>query len=143
MRSGFAPLPQGRPVGNGPDKDGDKNGEDEAGGGIAGAGGGELGAERGQGRGPPRRGERVEPDEQLAAIRDDVTGGGEGFADQRVCLVAGAGVVPVQGAGQGGLGVAGGHPDGVGDLLGLGVQPDHVRGRVAEPDPGGGAAAAA
>jgi hypothetical protein len=46
--------------------------------------------------------------------------------------------VPVQGAGEDGLGVIGGHPDGVGDLLGLGVQPDHVRGEVAEPDPGGG-----
>jgi hypothetical protein len=58
--------------------------------------------------GPPGRGERVEPDEQLAVAGADVAGGGEGFADQRVCFVAGAGVVAVQGAGQEGFGVAGG-----------------------------------
>ena len=46
--------------------------------------------------------------------------------------------VPEAGAVEEGLGVIGRHPDGVGDLLGLGVQPDHVRGQVAEPDPGGG-----
>jgi hypothetical protein len=33
----------------------------------------------------------------------------------------------VQGAGEDGLGAVSGHPDGVGDLLGLGVRPDHVR----------------
>jgi hypothetical protein len=74
--------------------------EDEAGAGIAGASGGELVAEGGQGLGAPRRGERVEPDEQLAVTGLDVAGAGEGFADQGVCLVAGAGVVYVQGAGQ-------------------------------------------
>ena len=31
------------------------------------------------------------------------------------------------GRGQDGLGVVCGHPDGVGDQLGLGIQPDHVR----------------
>ena len=68
---------------------------------------GELVAEGGEGLGPPGGGERVEPDEQLAGAGDDVAGGGEGFADQRVCLVAGAGVVAVQAAGQEGFGVAG------------------------------------
>jgi hypothetical protein len=82
--------------------------------------------------------ERVEPDEQLAGAGVDVAGGGQGLADERVCLVPGAGVMLVQGAGEDGLGVIGRHPDGVGDLLGLGVQPDHVWGEVAEPDPGGG-----
>ena len=42
----------------------------------------------------------------------------------------------IQRPGQGGLGVVGRHPDGVGDLLGLGVQADHVRGEGAERDPG-------
>ena len=80
--------------------------QDEVGAGIAGASGGvELVAECGQGLGAAGRGERVEPDEQLAGAGVDVAGGGEGLADQRVCLVAGAGVVAVQGAGQGGLGV--------------------------------------
>ena len=111
-------------------------GQDEVGAGIAGAGGGELVAERSQGLGAAGRGERVEPDDQLAVAGDDVAGGGEGFADQRVCLVAGPGVVAVQGAGQDGLGVIGGHPDGVRDLLGLGVEPDHVPGEGAERDPG-------
>jgi hypothetical protein len=69
--------------------------QDEAGAWVAGAGGGELVAERGQGLGAPGCGERVEPDEQFAVTRTDVAGGGEGLADQRVCLVAGAGVVPV------------------------------------------------
>jgi hypothetical protein len=105
--------------------------EDEAGAGIAGAGGGELVAERGEGLGAPGRGERVEPDEQFAGAGDDAAGGGE-----RVGLVAGAGVVAVQGAGERGFGVAGGHLDGVGDLLDLGVQADHVRGERAERDPG-------
>jgi hypothetical protein len=96
----------------------------------------ELVAERGEGLGAPGRGERVEPDEQSAVTEADVAGDGQCFADQGAGLVAGAGVVAVQGAGQGGLGVIGGHTDGVGDLLGLGVQPDHVRGEVAERDPG-------
>jgi hypothetical protein len=39
--------------------------QDEFGAGVAGADGGELVAERGQGLGAARRGERVEPDEQL------------------------------------------------------------------------------
>ena len=51
---------------------------------------------------------------------DDVTGGDEGFADEGVGLVAGAGVVPVQRAGEGSFRVVGGHPDRVGDLLHLG-----------------------
>ena len=46
-------------------------------------------------------------------------------------------MVPAQGAGQEGLGVAGGHPDGVSDLLDLGLQADHVRSDLAEGDPGG------
>jgi hypothetical protein len=50
-----------------------------------------------------------------------------GFADHHVCLVADAGVVAAQCAGQEGFGVVGGHPDGVGDLLDLGLEPDHVR----------------
>jgi len=53
--------------------------------------------------GAPGRGERVEPDKQFAVTRADVAGGGEGLADQGVGLVAGAGVVAVQGAGQGGI----------------------------------------
>src|ERR1700678_4424590 len=110
--------------------------QDEAGAGITGAGGGELVAEPGEGLRAAGRAKRVEPDEQLAVTGADITGGGECLADQCVCLVAGAGVVAVQGAGQGGFGVVGGHPDGVGDLLGLGVQADHVRGQGAERDPG-------
>ena len=70
--------------------------------------------------GPARGGERVEPDEQFAVAGDDVTGGDEGFADEGVGLVASAGVVPVQRAGEGSFRVLGGHPDRVGDLLHLG-----------------------
>ena len=77
--------------------------QDEIGARIAAFGLGELVAERGQGLGAPGRGERVEPDEQMAVAGTDVAGGGKGLADQRVCLVAGPGVVAVQGAGQGGL----------------------------------------
>jgi hypothetical protein len=66
----------------------------------------------------------------------NVAGGGEGFADERAGLVFGAGVMA--GAGEGGFGVAGGHPDGVGNLLGLGVQPHHVQDEIAKPDPGRG-----
>jgi len=36
--------------------------------------------------------------------------------------------VALQAAGQEGFGVAGGHPDGVGDLLDLALQAGHVRG---------------
>ena len=74
--------------------------QDEAGAGIAGDGVGELVAERGEGLGAPGCGERVEPDDQFAVTRADVAGGDEGFADQCVCLVAGAGVVAVQCPGQ-------------------------------------------
>ena len=70
--------------------------QDEIGARVAGLGLVELVAEGGECLGPPGRGERVEPDEQLAVTGADVAGGGEGFADQRVCLVAGAGVVAVQ-----------------------------------------------
>ena len=58
---------------------------------------------------------------QGAAVDGDVAAGVQGFADEGVGFVARAGVAAVQGAGQDGLGVAGGHPDGVGDELGLGV----------------------
>jgi len=111
--------------------------QDEIGARVAGLGLVELVAEGGECLGPPGRGERVKPDEQLAITRADVAGRGEGFADQRVCLVAGAGVVAVQRPGQGGFGVIGGHPDGVGDLLDLGLQADHVRGYLAQADAGG------
>ena len=96
----------------------------ERGAGVTGSGGVELGAERGEGAGAAGRSERVEPHLQDGVARDDVAAGGEGFADEGEGFVGGAGVGPVQGAGQDGLGVAGGHPDGVGDQLGLGVQPD-------------------
>jgi hypothetical protein len=79
--------------------------QDETGAGIAGLGLVELVAEGGQGLGAPGRGEGVEPDQQFAIAGMDVAGGGERLADQRVGLVAGAGVVACQGAGQGGLGV--------------------------------------
>ena len=49
----------------------------EIGAGIAGPGLAELVAEGGQGLGPAGRGERVEPDEQLAVTGADVAGGGE------------------------------------------------------------------
>src|SRR6266851_1935729 len=104
--------------------------------GVAGLGLVEQVAEGGERAGAPWRGEGVEADEHLAVAGDDVAGGEQGFADQGVCLVACAGVVAVQGGGQGGFGVVGGHPDGVGDLLDLGFESDHVGGQVAEADPG-------
>ena len=64
--------------------------QDEIGAGVAGAGGGELVAEGGQGLSPPGGGERVQPDEQFAGSEVDIAGGGEGFADKGVGLVAGA-----------------------------------------------------
>ena len=67
--------------------------QDEASAGVAGSGLGELVAESGQSLGAPWGGERVEADEQFALARDDVTRCGEGFADERVGLVAGTGVV--------------------------------------------------
>jgi hypothetical protein len=103
--------------------------------GVAGFGGVELLAQGCRCLGAPGGGELVEPDEQLAVAGVDVAGDREGLADQGAGFVFGAGVAACQGAGQGGLGVVGGHPDGVGDLLGLGVQPHHVRGQLAEPDP--------
>ena len=112
--------------------------QDEIGAGVAACGLVELVAEGGECLGSPGRGERVELDEQLAGAGPDVAGGGEGFADEGVGFVAGAGVAAVQGAGQGGFGVVGGHPDGVGDLLDLGFQAHHVRGERAERDPGRG-----
>jgi hypothetical protein len=63
--------------------------QDEIGARVAGLGLVELVAEGGECLGPPGRGERVEPDEQFAVARDDVAGDSEGFADQRVGLVAG------------------------------------------------------
>ena len=74
--------------------------QEEIGARIAGLGLVELVAEGGQCLGAARGGERVEPDEQLAVAGDDIAGGGEGFADEGVGFVAGAGVVAVQGAGQ-------------------------------------------
>ncbi len=65
--------------------------QDEVGAWVAGLGVVELVAECGQGLGAPGRGERVEPDEQVAVTGTDVAGGGEGLADQRVGLVVGAG----------------------------------------------------
>ena len=70
----------------------------ELGAGVAGGGGVELVAQGGEGAGPAGRGQRVEPDGQGGAVGDDVAAGGKGFADQGVCLVAGAGVMAVQGA---------------------------------------------
>src|SRR5271166_5349474 len=93
--------------------------------GVAGSGGGELLAEGGQGAGAAGCGQRVQADVQDSAADGDVAAGVQGFADQGVGFVAGAGVAAVQGAGQDGLGVAGGHPDGVSDELGLGVELDH------------------
>ncbi len=55
--------------------------QDEIGARVAGLGLVELVAEGGECLGPPGRGERVEPDEQLAVTRADVAGAGERFAD--------------------------------------------------------------
>ena len=78
--------------------------QDKAGAGVAGLGLVELVAEGGEGVGSPGRGERVEADEQFAVAGLDVAGNTECFADDRAGLVAGAGVVAEQGAGQGGFG---------------------------------------
>ena len=94
--------------------------QDEIGAGVVACGLVELVAEGGECLGPARGGERVEPDEQFAVAGDDVTVGDNGFADEGVGLVASAGVVPVQRAGEGSFRVLGGHPDRVGDLLHLG-----------------------
>ena len=76
--------------------------QDEIGAGVAACGLVELVAEGGECLGSPGGGERVEADEQFAVTGMDVAGGGEGLADEGVGFVAGAGVVAVQGAGQGG-----------------------------------------
>lgn len=110
--------------------------QDQVGAGVAGPGLADLVAEGGEGLGSPGRGERVEADEQFAVAGDDVAGDDQGFADEGAGLVFGAGVAAVQGAGQGGLGVVCGHPDGVGDLPDLGLRPRNVGGDVAEPGPG-------
>src|SRR5208337_1027429 len=112
--------------------------EGELGAGVSGEAGVELVAEGGDGAGAAGRGQRVEPDGEGAGAGDDVAAGAEGFADQGVRFVVCAGVAAVQCPCEGGFGVAGGHPDGVGDELGLGVQPHHVRVVLAERDLGGG-----
>ena len=56
----------------------------------------ELVAKGGECLGAPWGGERVEADEQFAVAGDDVAGAREGFADEGVGFVAGAGVVAVQ-----------------------------------------------
>ena len=81
--------------------------QDEIGAGIAGLGLVELVAEGGEGLGLPGRGERVEPDEQLAVTGDDVAGDGERFADEGVGLVVGAGLAAVRRQGEGSFGVVG------------------------------------
>ena len=111
--------------------------QDEVGAGVAGLGLVELVAEGGERlvrRGAVSGSRRMSSSPWPGMMSPEVS---EGFADEGVCLVAGAGVVAVRVAGEGGFGVVGGHPDGVGDLLDLGFQADHVRGQVAEPDPGG------
>ncbi len=60
----------------------------------SGVGGAELVAERSEGLGAPWGGERVEPDGHLAGAGADVAGDGEELADQGVCLVVGAGIMP-------------------------------------------------
>ena len=70
--------------------------QEEIGAGIGASGLVELFPEGGQRLGATRGGERVEPDEQLAGAGVDVAGGGQGLPDERVCLVPGAGVMPVQ-----------------------------------------------
>ncbi len=77
--------------------------EHEIGAGVAGLGRVELLVEPGEGVGAPRRGERVEPDEQVPFAGVDVAGAGECFADEGVGLVFGAGVVAVKVAGERGL----------------------------------------
>ena len=77
--------------------------QDEIGARVAGLGLVELVAEGGECLGPPGRGERVEPDEQSAGAGADVAGDREGLADESAGLVAGAGVVAVQGPGQEGF----------------------------------------
>lgn len=67
--------------------------QDQIGSGAAGLGLVELVAEAAMAWGSPGCGERVEADEQFAVAGDDVTGGGEGFADERAGLVFGAGVL--------------------------------------------------
>jgi hypothetical protein len=68
--------------------------QEEIGAGIGASGLVELFAEGCYCLGAPRGGERVEPDEQLAGAGVEVAGGGQGLADEGVCLVAGAGVCP-------------------------------------------------
>src|SRR2546430_2404189 len=66
--------------------------------------------------------------------RADVAGGGEA---PRISAYASSptGVAGGQDAGQRGSGIVSGHPDGAGDLLSLGVQPDHFRRQLAETGP--------
>jgi len=45
-------------------------------------------------------GERVEADEPLAVTGDDVAEADQGFTDERVGLICGAGVVPAESAGR-------------------------------------------
>ena len=63
--------------------------QDEIGAGLAGSSGGELVKAR-RWPGGDGGGERVEPDRQVAGAWVDVARGGEGIADEGVCLVAGA-----------------------------------------------------
>src|SRR6266508_506078 len=68
----------------------------------------------------------------------EVGGGGERLGEQAVGFVLGAGVVRPEGRGQGGLGVPGGHADGVVQAFAFVVEADGVGADVAEGDFGGG-----
>ena len=75
---------------------------------------------------------------QLLASDLQIGGGGEDLAEQAAGFVVGAGVVRREQAGQGGLGVVGGQPGGVGDALVLRVKPAAGRPQLADGGPGGG-----
>ena len=82
-------------------------------------------------------GERVDGDVELVAFDLEVGGGAEDLVEEAAGFVVGSGVVGGEEAGEGGLGVVGGHAGGVVDAFAFRVEPGAVGVVVAEGNLGG------
>jgi hypothetical protein len=112
--------------------------EGEVGSWVGGLGGGQLGAEFGDGAAPAGCGEWVEPDVEFCAGDLEAGGGAERFVEKGSGFVFSSGVVGGEEPSEAGLGVVGGHADGVVEPFAFGVEAGGVGVAVAEGDLGGG-----
>ena len=79
----------------------------------------------------------MDADVEFVADDLEVGWGAECFSEEGACFVVGSGVVRVEEAGEGGLGVVGGHPDGVVDPFSFGGETHCVGADLAEGKLGG------